>query len=71
MAADDRIRLFCALQLPAEVRAALAAWGERTLHGGRLVREDDLHVTLAFLGHRPAGEVPAIVRELRAGGLRR
>jgi RNA 2',3'-cyclic 3'-phosphodiesterase len=63
---DDRIRLFCGLQLPAGARAEVAAWAERTLHGGRLVRADDLHVTLAFLGHRPAHEVPAIVEELRA-----
>ena len=27
---------------------------------------ENLHVTLAFLGHRPAGEVSAILEELRA-----
>ena len=32
---------------------------------GRLVRADDLHITLAFLGSRPAGEVPAIASVLR------
>jgi RNA 2',3'-cyclic 3'-phosphodiesterase len=66
VAGDARIRLFCALQLPDDARAELAAWSVRHLHGGRLVRADDLHVTLAFLGHRPATEVPAITAELRA-----
>ena len=68
MTGDERIRLFCALQLPDDARVALAAWaGENVPEGaGRLVRADDLHVTLAFLGARPAAEVPAIVRELRA-----
>jgi 2'-5' RNA ligase len=60
-----RIRLFCALQLPDEARAELAGWAADSLHG-RLVRADDLHVTLAFLGHRPAGELPLLVAELRA-----
>jgi len=30
------------------------------------VPAESLHVTLAFLGHRPAGEVSAILEELRA-----
>ena len=65
MAGDGRIRLFCALQLPDDALDALAAWQGERLLGGRLVRRDDLHVTLAFLGARPADEVPAIVTELR------
>jgi 2'-5' RNA ligase len=63
--ADDRIRLFCALQLPDAARAELARWAAARLHAGRLVREADLHVTLAFLGARPAADVPSVVRELR------
>jgi 2'-5' RNA ligase len=61
----DRIRLFCALQLPEDTRAELAAWAHARLHG-RLVRADDLHVTLAFLGQRPAADVTRILAELRA-----
>ena len=63
----ERIRLFCALDLPDEARVELAAWacGDAAA-AGRLVPAENLHVTLAFLGHRPAGEVPAIVGELRA-----
>jgi 2'-5' RNA ligase len=63
----ERIRLFCALDLPDGVRSELAAWAAGALGGhGRLVPPGNLHVTLAFHGHRPAGEVPAIVAELRA-----
>ena len=42
----------------------------------RVVPREHLHLTLAFLGHRPAGELPAIVGALRGaaaaadGGLR-
>ena len=66
MGADGRIRLFCALQLPAAALDELVAWQERWLRDGRVVRREDLHVTLAFLGSRPAGDVPGIVAELRA-----
>jgi RNA 2',3'-cyclic 3'-phosphodiesterase len=63
---SDRIRLFCALRLPEAVVAALAAWQAEHLPAGRLVPAGNLHVTLAFLGPRPAAEVPAIARELAA-----
>jgi len=51
--------------------AALAAWqaGElgkgRRGSAGRIVPPAHLHVTLAFLGSRPASELPAIVAALR------
>jgi RNA 2',3'-cyclic 3'-phosphodiesterase len=50
------VRLFVALDLPADVRSALAAWGRSAVGGDerlRLVAEDSLHVTLVFLGERP------------------
>jgi 2'-5' RNA ligase len=53
-------RLFVALELPAEVRAALARFGRAAAdadHALRAVRDDDLHVTLLFLGHRPLDEI--------------
>ena len=61
----DRLRLFLALRLPGDAVDALARWGERELEG-RVVARDNLHVTLAFLGSRPAGELDAVVNELRA-----
>jgi 2'-5' RNA ligase len=65
---DERLRLFLGLQLPDEVLAAVEEWQARALGAGagRLVPRENLHVTLAFLGSRPAVEVPAIVRVLGA-----
>ena len=62
---DGRLRLFCALQLPGETIAELVAWQAANLQVGRIVPPGNLHITLAFLGSRPAGEMPAIVAELR------
>ena len=65
---DASLRLFCALRLPDEVLDRLVAWSARALpeRGGvRRVVRANLHVTLAFLGRRPAGEVPAIAGALR------
>jgi 2'-5' RNA ligase len=63
----DRIRLFCALDLPDGARDELHGWAVASLGGrGRLVPARNLHVTLAFLGHRPADDPPAIPTELRA-----
>ena len=63
---DDRLRLFCALRLPDEAIAALVPWQLRHLEGaGRIVPPENLHVTLAFLGGRPAGELASIGAALR------
>lgn len=68
MAGDGRIRLFCALQLPEQALDEVLEWQERTLAGtrGRLVPRQNLHVTLAFLGARPAAELTGIAEALRA-----
>ena len=52
-------RLFYALWPDATTRAALAAWQARL--PGKPVRADKLHLTLAFLGQRPAAELPALL----------
>jgi RNA 2',3'-cyclic 3'-phosphodiesterase len=68
---DVRIRLFCALSLPDEVVDAVLDWQaglskEIGLSGGRFrpVPPDNLHVTLAFLGHRPRRDVEPVAAEL-------
>jgi RNA 2',3'-cyclic 3'-phosphodiesterase len=61
----ERPRLFCALTLPDDTVEALVAWQERELSGGRIVVPANLHVTVAFLGGRPAEELAPIARELR------
>ncbi len=43
----------------------LAEWQARELRGGHIVPREHLHLTLAFLGHRPAGELPAVAGALR------
>ena len=70
MGGDERLRLFCALQLPGETVEAIAGWQREHLqpehvHGGRVVPAENLHITLVFLGSRPLAEVPAIAAELR------
>jgi len=62
---DERLRLFLALRLPDDVLDEIEHWQRKQLPGVRLVRREHLHVTLAFLGHRPAGELEAIVDSLR------
>jgi 2'-5' RNA ligase len=66
----DRLRLFLALRLPDDVLDALEAWQRAELRGGRLVPREHLHVTLAFLGARPAAELEAILDALRQAAAR-
>jgi 2'-5' RNA ligase len=61
MASSDRIRLFCGLRLPDDVLDGLSAWQDEHVRKGRPVTRENLHVTLAFLGHRPVEELPGIV----------
>lgn len=61
---DPPLRLFVALEVPAAVRSALAAWGEGVVGleaGLRPVAADGLHVTLCFLGGVSASLVPEIL----------
>ena len=70
---DERVRLFCALRLPEDTLDGLVAWEQEALAGVsgiRPVPRENLHVTLAFLGHRPAPELDAIVGALRAASAR-
>jgi len=62
---DERLRLFLALRLPDEVLDAIERWQREQLVGVRVVQREHLHVTLAFVGHRPAGELESIAEALR------
>ena len=64
---DERLRLFLGFRLPEPAARAVAQWQRRELpeHGVRPVVEENLHVTIAFLGSRPAGEVGPIAGSLR------
>jgi 2'-5' RNA ligase len=62
-------RLFAALELPSDVRAGLAAFGREAAEHDRALRpsrEDALHLTLAFLGHRALDEVDPARAAVRA-----
>jgi 2'-5' RNA ligase len=63
--ADDRLRLFLALQLPDTALDVLERWRDEHLAGPRALERSALHITLAFLGGRPARELPSIVSVLR------
>jgi 2'-5' RNA ligase len=67
---EPRVRLFVALDLPDEVRAGIGRWSERALRDPALrpVPDRSLHITLAFLGHRPEVEVEPIAAALGASG---
>jgi len=66
---SEKTRLFAALELPEDVRAALHAWGtdvgakEPVL---RVLEPDALHVTLVFLGWQPNDVVDEIGAAVRA-----
>jgi 2'-5' RNA ligase len=61
---DERLRLFCALRLPEGILDRLEPWQAEHLRDGRVVPREHLHITLAFLGGRPAAELPAITAAL-------
>ena len=61
----ERLRLFCALTLPDKVLDDLVRWQrEELVSEARALGRDHLHVTLAFLGHRPTEEVEPIAAAL-------
>ena len=61
----ERARLFCGLRLDEQALDALQEWQSEHIGEGRPVTRDNLHVTLAFLGHRPVEELEPILGALR------
>jgi 2'-5' RNA ligase len=65
---DERLRLFLALLLPPATLDAIVSWQDESLagvHSLRVVPRENLHLTMAFLGHRPAAELEPIAGALR------
>jgi RNA 2',3'-cyclic 3'-phosphodiesterase len=66
--AEDRVRLFVALELPEVVRAVLSSWRDEVVGPGgplRPVANEALHVTLCFLGWRGEHEIETITGACR------
>jgi 2'-5' RNA ligase len=64
----ERLRLFVALLLPDSAVSDLVEWQRRevVLANGRIVPPENLHVTVAFIGARPAEELESITAAVRA-----
>ena len=65
---SDSIRAFLAIELPPQVKDALASLveeiGRADIPGLRLVRPEGIHLTLKFLGDVPVDQVDSIVAAL-------
>lgn len=75
MSGGSGARLFAAVELPAVLALRLAAWGRevatslgsaRAAGGLRVLEPAALHLTLSFLGERPAEEIDELVEALQA-----
>jgi RNA 2',3'-cyclic 3'-phosphodiesterase len=69
---DERLRLFLGFRLPEPAARAVARWQRDALseHDVRPVPLENLHVTIAFLGSRPAtdvGPIASVLQEAVAG----
>jgi RNA 2',3'-cyclic 3'-phosphodiesterase len=66
------VRLFVALDIPAEVRRAIGEMIARlrdVARGARWVRAEGVHVTLKFIGEMPAERVATVEAELRGASV--
>ena len=61
------LRLFIAVDLPAQLRQEVAALCT-AVRGARWVKPHQLHITLRFMGRTPEGELPEIFRRLALVG---
>jgi RNA 2',3'-cyclic 3'-phosphodiesterase len=66
VAGSEPLRLFCALRLPAPTIERISSWQAAELEQGRVVPPAHLHITLAFLGSRPPGDLAAVAAALRS-----
>ena len=64
---DERLRLFLGFRLPDTASSGIVEWQRAELDRDRvrIVPVENLHVTIAFLGSRPATETAAIGQALR------
>jgi 2'-5' RNA ligase len=69
---SPRVRLFVALDLPGDVRDAIARWQGKALADAALrpMRPDSLHVTLCFLSYQAEKAIPRIAERIASVGPR-
>jgi RNA 2',3'-cyclic 3'-phosphodiesterase len=61
----ERLRLFVGLPVPDDAARELAAWAaDLDAPDARRVRAEDLHFTIAFLGHRPREDAERVAEIL-------
>jgi len=60
------MRLFIAIELPAAIRKTLLACQPQATQNVRLVRPDQMHLTLHFVGEADAGLIEQSLTDLRA-----
>jgi 2'-5' RNA ligase len=73
---EQRVRIFCAVELPEDARARIVAHvtklREKATHDSLKIsweRAEKLHLTLKFLGEVEAGRVEALTRAAGVGGV--
>jgi 2'-5' RNA ligase len=59
--AAETVRLFFALWPDCDLQAKLAAWAKQAAGKGRAMRQENLHLTLAFLGATDTALVPDLI----------
>jgi len=60
-AAAETVRLFFALWPGSDLQAKLAAWAKQAAGRSRAMRQENLHLTLAFLGATEAALLPDLI----------
>ncbi|MGP1678547.1 MAG: RNA 2',3'-cyclic phosphodiesterase [Burkholderiales bacterium] len=64
--AAEPLRLFFALWPPDDLQAKLAAWAYKAAGKGRVMRRENIHMTLAFLGATDPAVLPLLTERARA-----
>ena len=59
--AAETVRLFFALWPDSAMQAKLAAWAKQAAGRGRAMRQENIHLTLAFLGATDVSHVPDLI----------
>ena len=62
MPSEKPLRLFFALPCPTELAARVCSWRDSHNLGGRPVLENNLHLTLAFLGSQPSTALDGLMQ---------